>query len=174
MMRIFLIGFRGSGKSTLGKGAAKILDLPFVDLDEIFREKFGDISEFVAKNGWENFRQKESEILQETKKFRGICATGGGIIELAKNREFLKTEQTIFIDIPINELISRLTKKEGSRPRLEADKDLETEIRENFARRLPFYREVAQLTFQPDLDKTKVENSAKLAEMIEIFDQRGK
>jgi len=166
MIQFFLIGFRGSGKSALGRGAAEILDLEFIDLDEVFTEKFGDISEFVAKNSWDKFRKKETVILLEKSKFRGICSTGGGIIESEKNRKFLKKQKIIFIDVPVEEIILRLTKKMGSRPQLEKNKDLETEIRENFTRRLPLYQEITKLTFQPDINKTKEENSAKLAEII--------
>jgi len=98
MPAIFLIGFRGSGKSALGKGAAEILNLKFIDLDEVFCEKFGEISEFVANNGWQEFREREAEILQNFAGFSGIIATGGGIVELAANREFLQNQSTIFLD----------------------------------------------------------------------------
>ncbi len=163
MSAIFLIGFRGSGKSALGKGAAEILEVPFVDLDEIFRGKFGEIKDFVAEKGWDEFRQKEAEILQNFAGFSGIIATGGGIIELEKNREFLAKQKTIFIDLPLEVLLHRLTKKAEKRPRLETDKDLETEIRENFLRRLPLYQKSAKFSFSPDPELSKTANAENLA-----------
>ena len=171
MSAIFLIGFRGSGKSALGKRAAEILEVPFVDLDEIFRGKFGEIKDFVVEKGWDEFRQKEAEILQnfahsassEQAGFSGIIATGGGIIELEKNREFLAKQKTIFIDLPLEVLLHRLTKKAEKRPRLEAGKDLETEIRENFLRRLPLYQKSAKFSFSPNPELSKTANAENLA-----------
>ena len=172
MPAIFLIGFRGSGKSALGKGAAEILNLKFIDLDEVFREEFGEISEFITNNGWQEFREREAEILQNFAGFSGIIATGGGIIEREENRAFLKLQKTIFIDVPLEEIVFRLTKKMGNRPQLEAGKDLETEIRENLARRLPLYKKSAKLIFQPDIQLSKAENSAKLANFIANLEAR--
>src|ERR1700722_3174387 len=78
---IFLIGFMGSGKTTLGRKLAARLGYLFMDLDHIFEAQEGmTIGEYFAKNGEDAFRKLESEVLK-THKYpeHAIVATGGGL-----------------------------------------------------------------------------------------------
>ncbi|KAE8538060.1 pentafunctional AROM polypeptide [Cryptococcus gattii VGV] len=90
----FLIGMRGAGKTYVGRMAADILSGQFTDADDVFAEKTRQsVSEFVAANGWDEFRKKETEILSKfVEEHRGnhVIALGGGIVETETAREILK------------------------------------------------------------------------------------
>jgi shikimate kinase len=89
---IVLIGFMGSGKTTIGKELALLLpDYQFFDLDsEIESLEKKTIAEIFSTYGEDHFRQKESLILQKKLQNNSIISTGGGIILDIKNREFIK------------------------------------------------------------------------------------
>lgn len=91
---IFLIGMRGAGKTYVGRMAADILSGQFTDADDVFaQESHQTVSEFVAANGWDEFRKKETEILSKfVEEHRGnhVIALGGGIVETETARETLK------------------------------------------------------------------------------------
>ncbi len=79
-MRIFLIGYMGSGKSTLGRRLAKHLNLQFVDMDHYIEERnYKTIPQIFAEEGEAEFRKKERKALEELSEFTNIIiATGGG------------------------------------------------------------------------------------------------
>ncbi|MCK4956546.1 MAG: shikimate kinase [Candidatus Cloacimonetes bacterium] len=109
-MMIFLIGFMGSGKTYLGKKAASELKLSFYDLDNEIEKKTGlSISKIFENKGERYFREIESEILLNWDK-PGIIATGGGVIEMEKNRNFLKKQKTIWLDVDWETIYSRIEK----------------------------------------------------------------
>ncbi len=165
MSSIYFIGFRASGKTSLGESVSKILEIPFYDLDHIFEERFGNISEYVTKNGWEHFREKETRLLQEYKNTPAIIATGGGIIESQENRNFLQKSASIFIHAPIEILTNRLSSTENNRPRLIPNISPEEEIIQTYTKRLPLYESVSELQFVPT---GKLENDARnLAKQIQ-------
>ena len=95
--RIFFIGFMGVGKTFLGKQFAEKFDFPFYDIDlEIEKKANLDVTEIFRQKGEEHFRELESEVLLNWDK-DGVIATGGGIIESERNREFLKSEENKII-----------------------------------------------------------------------------
>jgi len=78
-MIIFLIGFMGSGKTTVGKRLAKALEMEFVDLDELVEKASGKSITKLFEEGASNFRAQESAALKKTSLFpNAIVATGGG------------------------------------------------------------------------------------------------
>ena len=126
-MKIFLIGMPGSGKTTLGKRLAKEMLTPFVDLDkEIERREGKSVQQLFTERGEDYFRQVESKELTEwaasAKSF--VMATGGGTPCFFEGIKVInQSGLSIFLDVPLSTLLSRLGKK-TDRPLLNAD-DLE-------------------------------------------------
>lgn len=139
-----LIGLRGSGKTTLGKRLAKELGYAFFDTDEVFAAKLKQsIAEYVNDNGWDAFRDREEEILLEMPKSGAIISCGGGIVLREANRKLLKQEFfTVFLDVPVKELVSRLNRdrKAEQRPSL-TGKNLFQEMQELYDARIGLYTE---------------------------------
>lgn len=80
--RIVLTGFRGTGKTTVGRQLARMLGYDFLDTDQVLEERLGStIAAFVQANGWDAFRRAEQELLEELARVRRVVvATGGGAI----------------------------------------------------------------------------------------------
>jgi shikimate kinase len=89
---IALIGFRASGKSLVGKLLAQQLRQAFVDMDETLVTVSGkSIAQWVQAEGWESFRQAESELLERlAQEPELVVATGGGVVLNSRNRDLLK------------------------------------------------------------------------------------
>jgi shikimate kinase len=114
---IVLIGMPLSGKSTLGKELSKILKYGFIDTD-IFIEKVESksINEIFAIYGEEYFRKRELEIINKLKEEKNkIISTGGGLPIYNNNIYKLKNIGfTVYLKVPLKELIKRMNKKENS------------------------------------------------------------
>lgn len=113
-MRIYFVGPRASGKTTLGLHLAKTLGARFLDTDAVLASRLGmSISDYVAMNGWDRFREEEHRALlasiEMTDKDPSVIATGGGIVLLQENRELLQSTGTCFyIRVPVDEMVRRL------------------------------------------------------------------
>ncbi|UKJ08369.1 shikimate kinase [Solitalea lacus] len=149
-MKIFLIGFMGAGKTTLGKRLAKKLNLPFLDLDHLIEEiTGGTIAEYFAKNGEEKFRELEKDVLQKhilPEQF--VLSTGGGAPCFHNNLEWMnRNGQTIYLKLSPKAIAQRLENAKEERPLIKGLKgdDLIKFIEERLALREPFYNQ-AQLT----------------------------
>lgn len=95
---IVLIGMPGSGKSKVGKLLAKKMGRSFIDTDDIFVEKYGNIRDFFRKYGEEEFRKKEIEIIDSLEDTYGsVISTGGGIVVKKKNYLPLKQNGKIYM-----------------------------------------------------------------------------
>lgn len=116
MKPTFLIGFMGSGKSTI----AKLLADDFVDLDTVIVDKIGmSISEFFEQFGEAKFRELETETLKSLSTTHQIISTGGGIVMSEENRQFLKDADVnvVYLEGDFDKLYARiLADKENIRP----------------------------------------------------------
>lgn len=144
---IFLVGLRGSGKTTLGKLLAQRLDLPFVDTDETVVQAAGrSIARIVDDLGWDGFRNLETQALQKVCAEKGqVVATGGGIVLAPENQQLLRQSgTTLYLMAEIPTLLRRLatSPEPEQRPAL-SDLPLEREIAQSSARRGPLYLCVA-------------------------------
>ena len=144
-MKIFLIGFMGSGKTTSGKRLANALNCPFFDLDhQIAAETGMSIPAYFAEHGEPAFRALEKRVLQHFD-YPADCviSTGGGTPCYFDNMEWMNANGlTVFIDMPPLPLAKRLEQGKHKRPLL---KDLDAAgmvqfITEKLNDRLPYYQ----------------------------------
>lgn len=143
-MRLFLIGFMGSGKSTMGRTLASQLNLTFIDLDSFLEEKyFKTIPQIFAEEGEDGFRRKERKVLEEVCAFDNvIVATGGGAPCFFNNMELMNNSGfCIFLDVDITSLVNRLLHARVERPLIKGKSpdELRTFIEMTMAKRRPFY-----------------------------------
>jgi shikimate kinase len=127
MMKIFLIGFMGSGKTTFGKKLAKSLDYPFFDLDhQIVEQVNQSIPEFFAQHGETVFRERERQVLQESS-YPSACviSCGGGTPCFFDNMDWMNNNGiTVYLHMTAAGLARRLEAGKHHRPLL---KDLDQE-----------------------------------------------
>lgn len=147
MTPIFLIGPRGSGKTTIGKILAARLNYGFIDLDQSLVQTLqATVSDIVDKEGWEGFRNREAahlrEMLERIENTPAmVVATGGGIVLRQENRSLLARKGQVFwLDAPAGQLLGRLTANplSSQRPSL-TGKDPLTEMMEVLAERESLY-----------------------------------
>ena len=138
-----IVGYMGSGKTTVGHALARTLGWEFVDLDRAIAKAAGStIPEIFRASGEEHFRNLERRALLEALDGtpERVIACGGGIILRPENRRPLQRAATIFLEEELDTLYGRTSG--GDRP-LRADSLEEFERR--YAERLPLYGEVADL-----------------------------
>lgn len=147
-MNLYLIGYRGTGKTTTARLVAERLGAPWRDADVLLEERAGQtIRQIFAAEGEEGFRRRESEILRELATRDGwIIATGGGIILREENRALLRQGRVVWLTAAPEILWQRLRQDPTTaerRPNLTTG-GLE-EIQSLLANRTPFYEECADL-----------------------------
>ncbi|MCR2820379.1 shikimate kinase [Lederbergia panacisoli] len=142
---IYLIGFMGAGKTSIGHALGEKSGFPVIDTDERFEVYTGiPIKDFFEQYGEACFRNKETEILLSLPDSPSIITTGGGIILKEKNRQFLKESgRVVFLQCSPKVFLERL-KGDQTRPLIK-NKSAE-EISEMYEKRLPLYLESASFT----------------------------
>lgn len=128
MIRIFLTGYMGAGKTTLGKAFARELGIPFIDLDWYIEERFHkSIRELFTERGEASFRELERTMLHEVAEFEDvIISTGGGTPCFFDNMEYMNSHGlTVFLDVHPDVLFSRLRVATHQRPILQGKTDEE-------------------------------------------------
>ncbi|MCK5460269.1 shikimate dehydrogenase, partial [Candidatus Parcubacteria bacterium] len=146
---VALVGFMGSGKTTVGKVLAKKLNKNFIDIDvEIEKRAKLPITEIFAKYGEANFRKIEKDELKSALKNRtAVIACGGGVVLSKKNRELLKNFSTVIFLKAEAETIAKRLKNDKSRPLLcGSDKEKIKKIKEMIKKRKIFYQKVLDFT----------------------------
>lgn len=147
MKRIFLIGYMGSGKTSMGIKLAENLGLTFVDMDHHIEEKYHKtVSQIFAESGQDAFRKLEQNCLHEVAEFENcVIATGGGAPCFFDNMEFMNTHGlTVYLNLSAEQLATRLElSRAGKRP-LIANKqgdELRQFIAEGLSAREAFYKQ---------------------------------
>lgn len=146
-MKIYLIGYMGSGKTTIGKTVAEKLQWQFLDTDEIIEKRYEmEISEIFRLYGESEFRGAEQEVLKELSGVENaVVSAGGGAPCFFDNMEVMnKTGKTFYINLPPNQLAERLlTTNLDTRPLLAklSKEELEKFIIENLNKREHFYHQ---------------------------------
>ncbi len=150
-MRVFLIGFMASGKSSVGKKLAKKVDLPFVDLDDYIEEKYNaTIRLLIYEKGMDVFREIEKNSLDELiHKYENVLiSTGGGTPCYFDNMSLMNSKgKTIYLEVDIPTLVDRLMHSKKDRPLIwgKTREDLTVYAKDLLSKRQPDY-EKAQLT----------------------------
>ena len=144
MIRIYLIGYMGAGKTTLGKAFAQAMGLTFVDLDWYIEERYHQtIRQLFDAYGEQGFREMERKVLHEASEFENVViSAGGGTPCFFDNMEFMnQTGQTVFLKASDDVLFQRLKVARRQRPLLanKTDEELKEFIHEGLAHRDPFY-----------------------------------
>jgi len=154
-MKIYLVGFMGSGKTTVGRELAARMDAPFFDLDELVEaaERIS-IKEIFAMHGEPYFRKRERDILRSTRHLEAaVIATGGGTFTFDENIQFIQSEGlSVYLSAPYGLLRTRVGDKAADRP-LFAD-DLSTH--ELYATRVRYYR-MSDITIDIREEETPIE-----------------
>ena len=141
-----IVGYMGSGKTTVGRALARALRREFVDLDRAIARRAGcGIPEIFAQNGEDHFRDLEHQTLLDALEShpRSVVACGGGVVVRPDNRALLREAATVFLREDTQILYNR-TRGAGRPLRAASPEDFER----RYAERLPLYREVADLVIE--------------------------
>ena len=175
MMRlplIFLIGPRGSGKTTVARLLAERLGWSWCDADAILEERFGrSIRDIFAEDGEDGFRAKEMEILAElVQRCNHVIATGGGVVIREANQVRLKSGFVVWLTADPKVLLARVADDASTyhrRPPL-AQGGLD-EVRDILQGRQPLYQQCADLT----LDTTQLGPQEAVQSILQAMGERG-
>lgn len=150
-MNVYLCGFMGCGKSTIGKLLAKKLDKSFLDLDGYIEEKMGmTVTDIFDKYGESFFRKKEAESLAELKDADKVIATGGGALAATKNAMLSRQYgKIIFIDTSFPACYQRIINDKKRPLALNSTKH---QLYELFKKRIPYY--ITHCDYQIDGNNT--------------------
>lgn len=147
-MNLILIGYRGTGKSTVGRLVAEKLDFNRVETDaEITRQAGLSIPEIVSQYSWEYFRDLESRVINEVCALdKTVIDCGGGVVIRPGNVEALKKSGVIFLlKADVQDIVRRISRS-PQRPSLTGDKSITAEVEEVLAVREPLYQDAADYT----------------------------
>ncbi len=151
-MNVVLIGYRGTGKSTVGKVVAARLGRTVVSTDaEIVKGAGQTIPEIVAKYGWDHFRDLESRVCQELAGRDGLVIdTGGGAILRPQNVNALKKTGILFWLTASVDTIAQRIGGDMQRPSLTGTKSFVDEIQDVLRERTPKYQSAADHVIATD------------------------
>ncbi|TND09006.1 MAG: shikimate kinase [Bacteroidetes bacterium] len=167
-MRFFLTGFMGSGKSTMGRELAQLLELSFIDLDKKIEERYGrDIPSIFATEGEKYFRDIEQQMLNELLESDNyVMACGGGTPCFFDNMDKMnEAGTTIYLKMSTDALAERLFSTQDQRPMLAGKNDTELWmfVHEKLQEREPFYLKAKYKVKAKDL------KSSELAEFVRLY-----
>lgn len=151
-MNVVLIGYRGTGKSTVGKIVAARLGRSVLSTDaEIVKSAGQSIPEIVENHGWEYFRDLEAKVCLELAGRTGLVIdTGGGAILRSRNVEVLKeTGRLFWLTASVSTIAERIG-QDSQRPSLTGTKSFVDEIHDVLCERTPKYQAAADFVVETD------------------------
>jgi len=171
---VFLVGFMGAGKSSVGRALGQRLNWLFEDLDDRIEAREGrKVAEIFADSGESEFRRAEHAALQQVlQELRGggarIVALGGGTFAQEQNHKAIQASgiRTVFLDAPLDELWRRCAEQsDAKRPLMTS----QNKFREAHRARLPYYqkasRRIDTLGKQVDAITAEIVQTLKLKEI---------
>ncbi len=169
MQPIFLIGYMGCGKSTMGRAVSRITGIPFIDLDNYIESRYHrTVREIFAEKGEDCFREIERTMLHEVADFENvIIACGGGTPCFFDNMEYMNAHgTTVFLDTSIDKLHSRLMRGRHKRPLIaqKSDEELRKFIIEALKKRMEHYSK-ARIHFS----SSRLETESQIEDTAQLF-----
>ncbi|HZJ80040.1 MAG TPA: shikimate kinase [Dysgonamonadaceae bacterium] len=154
MKRVFLVGYMGVGKTTIGKLLSKELGVQFIDLDKYIESRYRKtVPDIFAEKGEEKFRMIEREMLREVATFQDVLiSTGGGTPCFFDNMDLMNQHGvTVYIKASAKQLVSRLLASKGVRPIIQgkSPEELKDFVTTHLAEREEYYSK-AKLTYQTE------------------------
>lgn len=173
MKRIFLMGYMGAGKTTVGKKLSKQLNLSFIDLDYYIEGRYHkEIRQLFAEKGEDTFRDIERRMLHEVASFEDVLvSTGGGTPCFFDNIDFMnESGTTVYLKASVDELANRLEVCKQTRPVLQnrSGEALRQFIADSLESRRPFY-EKAQIIFDAEQMMTEQDVQAITDKLMELL-----
>lgn len=170
MIRIFLVGYMGAGKTTLGKVLARRMNLAYIDTDQFIENRYHKkVCDIFASEGETQFRDIEYRMLCEVSEIENvIISTGGGLPCFYDSMNIMnRAGTTVYLDVSVEELAARLKASKTIRPVLQdrSGEELVDFIKKNLDKRRPFY-EQAKICFNAELMYTECDVET-LAEKLE-------
>jgi shikimate kinase len=170
MVRVFLMGFMGAGKTTLGKALAAHLGVSFIDLDQYIESRYmKSVSQIFATRGEQGFREIESRLLREVGEFDNVIVSCGGSTPLiGDNMDYMLSQgQTVYLKCSNETLLSRLKAARSQRPLIasKTDEELALYIESETKRREPGY-----LRAQYICPGDRLESRDQISETIEYIE----
>lgn len=170
MKRIFLIGYMGAGKTTIGRELAKKLNLDFIDLDLFIQARFQKtVNQLFKYSGESEFRNIERNMLREVGEFENvIISAGGGTPCFFDNMEYMnQSGTTVYLKASADILSSRLSISKEKRPLIKDknDDELKSFIIDSLYKREPFYTQ-AKIQFETGTVETKEDIDQLVQQLI--------
>ena len=169
-MRLYLIGYMGTGKSTLGRKIAKRTELPFLDTDKMVEETEGAVvADIITFAGEEYFRKAERKALEQTAEMENvIVSTGGGLPIWGDNMEWIEGHGvSIYLKRAPEQILSRLSPHgRQKRPKFRGlnDEELLAFMHSHLAEREPVYARASVVIDCSQVSDDEIEE--RLAEFL--------
>jgi shikimate kinase len=154
-LNLYLVGYRCTGKTSVGRLLAKALDWTFVDMDhELVAEAGMPIEEMVDSLGWKSFREREGKLLQQlSQATKQVISTGGGVVTVPENIAVMRgSGKVVWLHASPGTIAARMeadSSTAAQRPPLHGNNSV-VEIEEVLAERLQLYEEAMHLQVETD------------------------
>ncbi|MBT8406498.1 MAG: shikimate kinase [Deltaproteobacteria bacterium] len=154
-MNLYLVGYRCTGKTNVGRMLSHALDWTFVDMDhELVADEGIPIEDIVDSRGWKYFREREGKLLQRlSQATKQVISTGGGVVTVPENIAIMRgSGKVVWLHASPDTIAARMEADRstaGQRPPLHGN-DSVVEIEEVLAERLPLYDEAMHLQVETD------------------------
>ena len=179
MKNIFLVGYMGVGKTTIGKLLSEELGVKFIDLDKYIESRYRKtIQELFDIKGEEGFRKIESEMLHEAATFQNVLiSTGGGTPCFYDNMEYMnKMGITIYVKASVDQLVSRLLASKNVRPLIQNKTPIELRefVTHHLGQRKKYYSQ-SNITYEKEhlVSLSQVNESIEeIRQLIEVYTKK--
>ena len=169
-MRLYLIGYMASGKSTIGRKIAKRTELPFFDTDKMVEEAEGaTVADIITYAGEEYFREAERRALEQTAEVENaIISTGGGVPMWGDNQAWISEHgMSVYLKRTPEQILSRLSphgRQKRPKFRGKSDEELLRFMHEHLAEREPIYEKADMV-----IDCEEVSDEEIVEKLSQVF-----